>query len=217
MEKINNYSVETYKIKNKYYLDIILISKLEGEPARNSVRRIDLFEAWIYEEENEIKKLVLRLPAERYSREEFLRIALTEVEGYGLIDKYSVEYIDGYKEYLAGGEELYNYTMGLPPVKYNLKPIGETDILIGMAYQYKNEYYEIQIERMYEGEITLSCDCLKSNLYQPKILMMNREVYFNLPSDFFQYEAVDMLCDYLEAAKITVEEIKKKIKIIDKK
>ena len=40
MEKINNYSVETYKIKNKYYLDIILISKLEGEPARNSVRRI---------------------------------------------------------------------------------------------------------------------------------------------------------------------------------
>lgn len=202
-------NIVTYDLGEGFYMDKVTHQVSDDNPDYTECR------FWLYHKDSKVKIEALSL-LNTGLKEPIENLAYAYIIENNMLDRFGVEHVEGYKELLAGGEELHNYMMMLPPVKYNLKLVSETDILIGTAYTYKNEYYEIQLAKMYEGELTLACSCLKSHLYQPNIFMMDREIYFNFPSNYFQYEAIDKLSDYLKAAKITVEEIEKKIKSLDK-
>lgn len=214
MNKANLYNTETLHIKDNYYLDIVFVNR--NEESNDDSPNSNEYEAWIYAEDSEIKEKLFSLPAEPYmTKAQFITMAINCADDEKIKD-YSIRNIDGYKEWLEGGEELHNYTMMLPPVKYNLKLVSETDILIGTAYIYKNHFYEVMLSKMDAGEITVDCKPLKNKVLQPKIRLMNDTLYLEYPLSSFESDDIDKLQEYLKAAKITVEEIEKKIKSLDK-
>lgn len=213
MNKANLYNTETLHIKDNYYLDIVFVNR--NEESNDDSPNSNEYEAWLYAEDNKIKEKLFSLPAEPYiTKAQFIKMAINCADDEK-IKNYSIRNIEGYKQVLEGGEELHNYTMMLPPVKYNLKLVNKSDILIGTAYIYKNHFYEVMITKMYAGEITVDCKPLKNKVLQPKIKMMNDTLYIEYPLLTFESDDIDIIQEYLEAAKITVEEIERKIKLLD--
>ena len=65
------------------------------------------------------------------------------------------------------------------------------------------------------GEIAVDCKPLKTHVLQPKIKMMNDKLCLECPLAIFESDDINIIQEYLDAAKITVEEIEKKIELLD--
>ncbi len=201
--------IVTYDLGNGFYMDKVTHQVYDDNPDYTECR------FWLYHKDSKVKIKALSL-LNTGLKEPIENLAYAYITENNMLERFGVEHVEGFKEILAGGEELHNYMMMLPPVKYNLKLVSETDILIGTAYIYKNHYYEVMLSKMYAGEITVDCKPLKNKVLQPKIILMNDTLYLKYPLSSFESDDIDKLQEYLNAAKITVEEIEKKIKSLDK-
>lgn len=201
--------VVTYDLGNGFYMDKVTHQVYDDNPDYTECR------FWLYHKDSKVKIKALSL-LNTGLKEPIENLAYAYIIENNMLERFGVEHVEGFKEILAGGEELHNYMMMLPPVQYNLKLVSETDILIGTAYIYKNHFYETMITKMYAGEITVDCKPLKNKVLQPKIILMNDTLYLKYPLSSFESDDIDKLQEYLNAAKITVEEIEKKIKSLDK-
>ena len=197
--------IVTYDLGNGFYMDKVTHQVYDDNPDYTECR------FWLYHKDSKVKIEALSLQNTGL-KEPIENLAYAYIIENNMLDRFGVEHVEGYKELLAGGEELHNYMMMLPPVKYNLKLVSETDILIGTAYVYKNHYYEVMLSKMNDGEHTLDCKPIKDKLLQPKIKLMNDCIYLNYPLNMFESDDIEKLQEYLKAAKITVEEIRKIIK-----
>lgn len=201
--------IVTYDLGDGFYMDKVTHRVYDDNPDYTECR------FWLYHKDSKVKIKALSL-LNTGLKEPIENLAYAHITENNMLERFGVEHVEGFKEILAGGEELHNYMMMLPPVKYNLKLVSETDILIGTAYIYKNHYYEVMLSKMYAGEITVDCKPLKNKVLQPKIILMNDTLYLKYPLSSFESDDIDKLQEYLNAAKITVEEIEKKIKSLDK-